>query len=53
MIIEKKENENELEYIIRLFKNKKEYDLDYSELFKLAFDKEFAPDESRKRAYRH
>lgn len=51
MNFEKKENEKEIEYIIRLFKNRKEYDLDYSEIFKLAFDVELASDEARKRFY--
>ena len=33
----KKENETKLDYIVRLVKNKAEYDLDYVELFKIAF----------------
>lgn len=47
----KKENETKLDYIIRLVKNKTEYDLDYVELFKIAFGVELAPDECRKRFY--
>ena len=47
----KKENETKLDYIIRLVKNKAEYDLDYVELFKIAFGVELAPDECRKRFY--
>lgn len=47
----RKENENDLDYIVRLFENKKEYDLDYQELFKLAFGIELATDECRKRYY--
>ena len=31
----KKENETKLDYIVRLVKNKAEYDLDYVELFKI------------------
>ena len=47
----KKENETKLDYIVRLVKNKAEYDLDYVELFKIAFGVELAPDECRKRFY--
>lgn len=47
----KKENETKLDYIIRLIKNKNEYDLDYVELFKMAFGVELAADECRKRYY--
>ncbi len=47
----RKENESDLDYIVRLFENKKEYDLDYQELFKLAFGIELATDECRKRYY--
>lgn len=47
----KKENETKLDYIIRLVKNKSEYDLDYVELFRMAFGVELAPDECRKRYY--
>lgn len=47
----RRDNENELDYVIRLFENKKEYDLDYQELFKLAFGVELAADECRKRYY--
>ena len=36
---------------IRLVKNKNEYDLDYVELFKMAFGVELAADECRKRYY--
>ena len=47
----RKENETKLDYIIRLIKNKNEYDLDYVELFKMAFGVELAADECRKRYY--
>lgn len=47
----RKENETKLDYIIRLVKNKNEYDLDYVELFKMAFGVELAADECRKRYY--
>lgn len=47
----RKENESELDYLIRLFENKKEYDLDYQELFRLVFGIELAADECRKRYY--
>lgn len=47
----KKENENELEWISRIVKNRREYDLDYTEVFKILFGLDLAPDECRKRFY--
>lgn len=46
-----RENESELDYIIRLFKNRKEYSLNYIDLFKLTFNVDFSETEVRKRAY--
>lgn len=50
-MVNKRENETSFEYIVRLFQNKALYDLDYQELFKLAFGVELASDECRKRFY--
>ena len=49
----KKQNESDFDYIIRLVEGKSNstYDIDYVELFKLAFGIELAPDECRKRFY--
>ena len=47
----KNENENDLDWIIRLIKNRKEYDLDYTELFNILFGIDLAADECRKRFY--
>ena len=49
----KKETESDFEYIVRLFEGKSNgiYDIDYCELFRLAFGVELASDEARKRNY--
>ena len=49
----KKDNESDFDYIIRLIEGKSSgiYDIDYTELFKLAFNAELNPDECRKRFY--
>lgn len=49
----RKPNESDFDYIIRIVEGKSNgtYDIDYVELFKLAFDVELAPDECRKRFY--
>ena len=51
--MEKNENETQLQYIKRLLDGKmtKEYDLDYSEVIKLAFGEEFHSDNARKMLY--
>lgn len=53
MNLSKKDNETNLEYIIRLVQGKSDgtYDIDYTELFKLLFDVELSSCESRKRYY--
>ena len=49
----RRENETDFDYIVRLVEGKtnSSYDIDYVELFKLAFNVELAPDECRKRFY--
>lgn len=49
----KRNDESDLDYIIRLVDGKSNgiYDIDYSELFKLAFGVELSSEESRKRFY--
>jgi len=49
----KKDDESNFDYLIRLFEGKSEgiYDLDYSELFNLAFGVKLNSDECRKRFY--
>ena len=53
MDVNKKENESNFDYIIRLVDGKSNglYDIDYTELFKLGFGVELNPDECRKRYY--
>jgi hypothetical protein len=53
MNFQRKEGESELNYIIRLVNGKNDgiYDIDYVELFKLAFDVELSSCEARKRYY--
>ena len=53
MDFQRKEGESELNYIIRLVEGKNDgtYDIDYIELFKLAFDVELSSCEARKRYY--
>jgi predicted phosphodiesterase len=49
----KRENENDLQYILRIVKGKIDntIDLDYNEIFKLIFNKEYASDNARKCFY--
>jgi hypothetical protein len=49
----KRSNESDFDYIIRLVEGKSTgvYDIDYTELFKLAFDVEISSTEARKRYY--
>lgn len=49
----RQQNESDFDYIIRLIDGKSNgtYDIDYTELFKLAFGIELNPDECRKRYY--
>lgn len=51
--LNRKENESDFEYILRLVDGKSNgiYDIDYTELFKLGFGVELNPDECRKRYY--
>lgn len=51
MIIEKKENETQFDYIIRLIKGKNEgiYDISSIELFEQGFNKKYCADEARKK----
>lgn len=53
MSYKRRESETELDYILRLVDGKSNgiYDIDYTELFNLAFDVELASDEARKRFY--
>jgi hypothetical protein len=49
----RRQGESDYEYILRLVEGKSNntYDIDYTELFKLAFDVEFSATECRKRFY--
>ena len=49
----KQNGESDFDYVIRLIEGKSSgiYDIDYTELFKLAFNAELNPDECRKRFY--
>lgn len=49
----KKDNESDFDYIIRLIEGKSNgvYDIDYTELFKLAFNVDISSTEARKRYY--
>jgi predicted unusual protein kinase regulating ubiquinone biosynthesis (AarF/ABC1/UbiB family) len=53
MDYQRKQGESDFDYIIRLVEGKSNgtYDIDYVELFKLAFSVELASDEARKRYY--
>lgn len=50
-MIDRKQDESFLDYADRLIKNKKEYELDNSEIYDLIFGYTLSSDESRKRLY--